>query len=181
MLVSDIHKKFGTIPLKTFPLIDIYKYKLYYRYILGMKVLMPLNHTSYVKAEAEAELGDLYGWEKFQHKHHESRFTRFYEDFWLPKKFGFDKRRAHFSSLIMTGQMDRTDALERLRGPEMSENFLKNEFEYVANKLDMSVADLQALFDGENRTFNDYRNKQVLVQAPARIMHAMGLDRRLFQ
>lgn len=181
MLVSDIHKKFGTIPLKTFPLIDIYTYKLYYRYILGMKVLMPLNHTSYTKAEAEAELGDLYGWEKFQHKHHESRFTRFYEDFWLPKKFGFDKRRAHFSSLIMTGQMDRSDALDRLRRPEMNERFLKNEFEYVASKLDMSVGDLQALFDGENRTFNDYRNKQGLVQWPARIMRAMGLERRLFQ
>jgi N-acetyl sugar amidotransferase len=181
MLVSDIHKKFGTIPLVTFPLVDIYKYKVLYKYALGMKVLMPLNHTPFVKTIAEAELRQLFGWQPFQHKHHESRFTRFYEDFWLPRKFGFDKRRAHFSSLILTSQMNRADALRRLERPEMSESFIQNEFEYVANKLDLTVVELQEIFDGENRTFNDYRNKQRFVLAPAKIMHALGLDRRLFQ
>ena len=102
LLVNDIHSKFGKRPLKSFPLVDILSYKLYYKYILGMQVFKPLNLIPYIKVDAEKLLMDKYGWEPFQHKHHESRFTRFYEDFWLPKKFGFDKRRAHFSSLILT-------------------------------------------------------------------------------
>ena len=67
-----------------------------------MKVFKPLNLIPYIKVDAEKLLIEKFGWEPFQHKHHESRFTRFYEDFWLPRKFGFEKRRAHFSSLILT-------------------------------------------------------------------------------
>ena len=75
--------------------------------------------------------------EKFKHKHHESRFTRFFEDYWLPKKFGYDRRKAHFSSLILTGQMDRSEALNRIQTSELNEEFLNQEFEYVAHKLDL--------------------------------------------
>jgi len=110
ILVKDIHSKFGKRPLKTFPIVDILSYKIYYRYILGMKVFKPLNLVPYIKKDAEKLLMDKFGWEPFLHKHHESRFTRFYEDYWLPKKFGFQKRRAHFSSLILTGQMKRDEA-----------------------------------------------------------------------
>ncbi|HCK5671956.1 TPA: N-acetyl sugar amidotransferase, partial [Pseudomonas aeruginosa] len=138
-LFKDIHKRFGTRTLKTFPIVDILAYKIYYRYVLGMQVIRPLNLLPYVKKDAEETLQRLYGWQSFQHKHHESRFTRFYEDYWLPRKFGYEKRRAHFSSLIMTGQMTREEALERISKPEMDENFLHSEFEYVANKLDLSI------------------------------------------
>ena len=77
----------------------------------------------------------LYDYQPFKHKHHESRFTRFCEDYWFPRKFGFDRRRAHFSSLIMTCQMNRDDALERLKSPELDEDFSSKEFNYVAKKL----------------------------------------------
>ena len=127
MLVKDIHSKFGKRPLKSFPLVDILTYKIYYRYVLGMEVFKPLNFVPYIKNEAEKLLMNRFGWQAFQHKHHESRFTRFYEDFWLPRKFGFDKRRAHFSSLILTGQMTRDEALERISKPELSEEFLQKE------------------------------------------------------
>ena len=123
LLVKDIHSKFGKRPLKTFPLVDILTYKLYYKYILGMEIFKPLNLIPYIKLDAEKLLMDKYGWEPFQHKHHESRFTRFYEDYWLPRRFGFEKRRAHFSSLIMTGQMTREQALDRISLPEMDETF----------------------------------------------------------
>lgn len=181
MLVKDIHGQFGSRPLTTFPLVDILQYKVFYRYVLGMRVAHPLNLVRYIKEEAEQELGDLFGWVPFQHKHHESRFTRFYEDFWLPQKFGFEKRRAHFSSLIMTGQMDRDEAQKRLEHPEMDEDFLRNEFEYVAHKLDFTTDELWEIFNGENKTFRDYRSKQNLIQIPARMMNTLRLDRRLFQ
>ncbi|WP_310586085.1 N-acetyl sugar amidotransferase [Lacihabitans sp. CS3-21] len=181
LLVKDIHNKFGKRPLKTFPLVDILSYKIYYRYVLGMQVFKPLDLLPYVKADAEKLLKDKFGWEKFQHKHHESRFTRFYEDYWLPKKFGYEKRRAHFSSLILTGQMTRDEALERISKPEMDEAFLRQEFEYVANKLDLTVDELQAIFDAPNKTYKEYKNKKFLIDMGAKVMRFLGLEKRLFR
>jgi len=180
-LFKDIHKRFGKRKLKSFPLTDVLVYKILYQRLLGMKIVKPLNLVPYIKKDAEATLDRLFGWKKFQHKHHESRFTRFYEDYWMPRKFGYEKRRAHFSSLIMTGQMTREDALERIAKPELDEQFLKGEFEYVANKLDLSVEQLQAIFDGENKTYRSYRNKRFLIGIGSRVMSALGLERRLFR
>lgn len=180
-LVKDIHSKFGKKPLKTFPLVDIISYKIYYKYVLGMQVFKPLNLIPFIKEDAEKLLNEKFGWEKFQHKHHESRFTRFYEDYWLPQKFGFHKRRAHFSSLILTEQMTREAALERISKPELDPQFLEKEFEYVANKLDISVQELRSIFDGKNKTFNDYKNKRFLIGIGSKVMRIFGLEKRLFR
>ncbi len=181
LLVKDIHSKFGKKPLRTFPLVDILKYKIYYKYFLGMQVFKPLNLVPYIKKDVESFLHKKYGWEPFQHKHHESRFTRFYEDFWLPRKFGFQKRRAHFSSLILTGQMTRDEALERVSKPELSEEFLIKEFGYVADKLDLTREELQTIFEGENKTFRDYKTKIRLIMFGATLMQKFGLEKRLFR
>lgn len=180
-LFGDIHRRFGKRPLKTFPLLDILVYKGFYQRVLGMKVAGPLNYVPFTKKAAEDELERLFGWKRFQHKHHESRFTRFYEDFWLPRKFGFEKRRAHFSSLIQTGQMTREAALDRISRPEMDEHFLKQEFEFVANKLGLSVSELQAIFDGENKTYRDYRNKRWLIGVGTNVLRALGIEKRFFR
>jgi len=156
-------------------------YKVLYQHVLGMQVVRPLNLVPYLKAKAESELASRFGWQPFQHKHHESRFTRFYEDYWLPRKFGFEKRRAHFSSLIMTGQMTREAALDRLSRPEMDEHFLKQEFEFVANKLDLTVDELRGIFEGPNKTYRDYRNKRWAIGLGAGVLRAMGLEKRLFR
>jgi N-acetyl sugar amidotransferase len=180
-LVKDIHSKFGKRALTTFPLVDILSYKLYYKYILGMQVFKPLNLIPYIKQNAEKLLIDKYGWEPFQHKHHESRFTRFYEDYWLPRKFGYEKRRAHFSSLILTGQMTRDEAIVRISKPELSEEFLNKEFDYIADKLDLTRNELEEIFYGKNKTFNDYKNKIKLIGLGARTMQLLGLEKRLFR
>lgn len=181
-LFGDIWAKCGDgKPIDDFPLVDILVYKIWYQKVLGMQVHHPLNLVPYVKRDAEDELERRYGWQRFQHKHHESRFTRFYEDYWLPRKFGFHKRRAHFSSLIMTGQMTRDEALDRLSRPEMDEHFLKQEFEYVANKLDLSIEELQAIFDAPNKTFHEYKNKRWAIGLGANIMSKLGLERRMFR
>jgi N-acetyl sugar amidotransferase len=180
-LFGDIHRRFGQRPLESFPLTDILVYKLYYQKLLGMKIHYPLNMVPFVKKDAEDELGRRYGWQRFQHKHHESRFTRFYEDYWLPRKFDYHKRRAHFSSLIMTGQMTREAALDRIANPEMNEHFLKQEFEYVAHKLDLTVDELQRIFEEPNKTYRDYRNKRWLIGFGANAMRWMGLEKRYFR
>jgi N-acetyl sugar amidotransferase len=179
--IRDLHQKFGTRPLKTFPIVDILRYKVYYMQILGMKIFKPLNLVPFIKNDAEDLLEKKYGWQRFQHKHHESRFTRFYEDYWMPKKFGYEKRRAHFSSLILTGQMTRDEALDRISRPEMDEQFLKQEFEYVANKLDISVNELQQIFEGENKTYRDYKNKKWIINLGTKAMMALGLEKRLIR
>lgn len=181
ILIRDIHKRFGERELKTFPLVDIITYKILYQRFLGMKVIKPLNLVPYIKKQAEEELSQRFGWQPFQHKHHESRFTRFYEDYWMPRKFGYEKRRAHFSSLILTGQLTRDAAVERISRPELDQHFLEQEFEYVAGKLDMAVDELRSLFEGENKTFHDYRNKRWAIGVGATVMRALGMENRLFR
>jgi len=181
MLFNDIQTRFGKNKLDSFPLVDILVSKIYYQQIIGMKVAAPLNLVPFIKKDAENELERLFGWKKFQHKHHESRFTRFFEDYWLPRKFGFQKRRAHFSSLIMTGQMSRNKALDRISNPEMDEYFLQQEFEYVANKLNLTRDQLQEIFNGQNRTASDYRNKRRIIGLGTNILSRLGLEKRYFR
>lgn len=180
-LIMDIRKRFATKPWPTLPIVDIMTYKVMYKYLYGMTVVRPLNLVPYIKKDAEDLLEKRFGWQRFQHKHHELRFTRFYEDYWMPRKFGYHKRRAHFSSLIMTGQMTREQALQRIAKPEMDEHFLEREFEYVANKLSITVDELRAIFNGPNKTFRDYKNKYALIGAGSKVLRTLGLERRLFR
>lgn len=178
-LFGDIWSKFGDgKPNQDFPIVDIMVYKLWYQRILGMKVHYPLNLVPFVKTEAEDELSKRFGWQSFQHKHHESRFTRFYEDYWLPNRFGFHKRRAHFSSLIMTKQMQREEALERLLKPEMDDHFLQQELQYVARKLELDNHELEHFLDLPKKTFRNYKNKRWLIRKGASAMRLLNLEKR---
>lgn len=180
-LILDIYSKYGNRPLKTLPIIDVFVSKIYYRYFLGMQVFKPLDLVPYIKKDAEDLLQKRFGWKKFQHKHHESRFTRFFEDYWLPRKFKFDRRKAHFSSLILTGQMTRKEALDRISKPELDEHSLECEFEYVAHKLDLSVDELTEIFNAENKSSYDYKNKRTLIEIGSKIMSVLGLEKRLYR
>ncbi len=115
--LRDIHRKFGARPLVTFPITSILRHKIYLPYIKGIRVVRPLNHLPYIKKDAMQLLAERFGWQPYPQKHFESRFTRFYEGYWLPKKFGYDTRKVQFSSLIVTGQMTREEALARLQTP----------------------------------------------------------------
>ena len=178
-LFDDIWSKFGDgRPNNDFPIVDILVYKIWYQKILGMKVHHPLNLVPFFKTEAENELSKRFGWKSFQHKHHESRFTRFYEDYWLPTRFGFHKRRAHFSSLIMTKQMEREQALERLLRPEMDDHFLQQELQYVARKLELDNHELEHLLELPKKTFQNYKNKRWLIRKGAAVMRSLNLEKR---
>ena len=179
--LRDIHRRFGTRPLKTFPQADIFTYKLYYRYIKGVRVLRPLNYVPYIKEQAMQFLVDRFGWQRYAHKHYESRFTRFYEGFWLPTKFGFDKRRAHFSSLILTKQMTRDEALARIAKPAFDQATIEQDFEYIATKLDISVDELRGLLNGPNKSYRDYRSAMPMIQLGTAIMRAIGVQRAIIR
>ena len=179
--LKDIHRRFGTRPLDTFPLADIFTFKVYYRYVKGVQVVKPLNSVSYIKEEAMQLLVDRYGWQRYAHKHYESRFTRFYEGYWLPTKFGYDKRRAHFSSLILTKQLSREDALAKIALPAYDAATIAEDFEYIATKLDLTVAELHALHDGPNKTYRDYKNSMGLIELGTKLLRAVGVQRAIIR
>ncbi len=179
--IRDLHKRFGKIKLRTFPLQDVLVNKLYYTYFRGMKVVKPLNYFPFTIENAKKELSAKYGWQPYAHKHHESRFTRFIECYWQPGKFGFDHRRGHFSSMILAGQISREEALVKLSKPAVDEQTMKNDFEYIAHKLDFTVEEFQTLFDAPNRTFQNYRNTYWLIQLGKFALNFIGSERRLYK
>ena len=121
------------------------------------------------------KLKDKYGWMPYAHKHYESRFTRFFEGYWLPKKFGYDKRKTHFSSLILTKQMLREDALEELSQPAYDPDEMKKDFEFVAKKLRLTTESLKELMDGNNKTYIDYENNLFLINSIIKLVSFIGL------
>ena len=179
--LKDIHHKFGTRPLKSFPLVDIFTYKLYYRYFKGVQVVKPLNHVSYIKEEAMDLLIKLYGWQKYPHKHYESRFTRFYEGYWLPTKFGYQKHRAHYSSLILTGQMTRENAFDQISKPAYDAETIALDFEYIAKKLEISVEELQTLMDRDNKTYRDYKNNMPYIEMATKVLRLLGIQKSIIR
>ncbi len=175
--IKDIHNKFGKIKLSTFPTADILKYKIYYRFFKGIRVIQPLNNVTYIKDDAVELLKTKFGWQEYAHKHYESRFTRFYEGYWLPKKFGFDKRRNQYSSLILTEQMKRDDALKKLSQPAYNPETIMHDFEYIASKLDISVEEFKLIMKGKNKTYKDYKNKMHILSLGTFIMRLFGEKR----
>jgi N-acetyl sugar amidotransferase len=174
--LRDIHRKFGTIPLINFPMTNILRHKVYLRYIKGIKVVTPLNFIPYRKAEAIQLLVEKFGWQSYPQKHFESRFTKFYEGYWLFKKFGYDTRRVQYSSLILTSQMTREDALVKLSHPPYDKETIMQDFEYVATKLGISSAELQCYMDGPNRSYKDYKSQENVYLVGAKLMNLLGLE-----
>lgn len=175
----DIHKKFGTVKLNSIPLSDIFKYKIYYKYFKKMKVVQPLNFIKYKKKNAIELLQNKFNWTKYKYKHYESRFTRFYEGYWLLEKFGFDKRKAHMSSLILTGQMSRNEAIEELSKKPYSKEEKIDDFNYISKKLAISEDDLNKLFNSKNKSFKDYKSKYYIIQFFVMISRLLKIERRL--
>lgn len=179
--LKDIHRRFGKVPLKTMPLADIFKYRLYYRIVKGIKVVKPLDYVPYVKEKAMQLLEDRFGWQRYAQKHHESRFTKFYEGYWSPTKFGYDIRRVFFSSLILTKQMTREDALRRVAEKPYDEQTISQDFEYVATKLGFTVAELRKLMNGPNKTYRDYKSRMPLITLGTKVFRMLGIEKKIMR
>lgn len=175
--LHDIHRHFGTRPLVKFPTTSILRHKVYLPYIKRIEVVTPLNCLPYNKLEAMRLLADVYGWQPYPQKHFESRFTRFYEGYWLPQRFGYDVRRVQFSSLIMTGQMSRDDAIEKLKVPPLDELTISQEKQFVASKLGITVGDLDGYFQLPKRSFRDFRSQENVYRIGAWLLKSLGLVR----
>lgn len=175
--IGDVIKKFGTRPLRTYPFSSVLRHKFYLRYIKGVEVVKLLNYFPYIKADAMEMLNKEYGWHIYKQKHFESRFTRFYEGYWLPQRFGFDSRRVQYSSLILTEQMKRDDALRALEEPALSDGEVREEFTFVAKKLNISEEKLRTYLEMALKFHDDYNNSEKLFDFGATILHHLGIER----
>ena len=175
--LKAIHGKFGQRRLHDFPLTSTLWHKVYLRYVRGIQVVRPLDYVPYTKKEAMQLLSERFGWQEYPQKHFESRFTRFYEGYWLPKKFGFETRKVQFSSLILTNQMTRVEALANLSLPAYDETTIEQDFDFIARKLGITVAELQTYMDGPNRSYRDYKSQHYTYLVGAWIMRLLGMER----
>jgi N-acetyl sugar amidotransferase len=177
--LNDIQRQFGTVKLETYPFSSVLFHKIYLRYIKGVQVIKPLNYLPFTKLLAAEILQAEYGWRPYPQKHFESRFTKFYESYWLPTRFGYDTRRVQYSSLILTGQMTREDAHERLKKPAYDTATIEEDFEYIATKLGISVAELKQYHEMPLKTYKDYKNRDWMFDAGAKILKTLGVERSI--
>lgn len=177
-MAKDIHKKYGKRPLTTFPTCGMLKYRILYRYFYGMKRVYPLDYVVYNKSEVEKMLHEKYGWMRYENKHYENVFTRFFEGYYLPHKFGFDTRKNVYSNQILAGTMKRDEALELLKKPSYDPDLMEQDKEYIAKKLGISTEEFDEIIAGENKTPLDYKNSMWLLKIGVGICKLVGIENR---
>lgn len=163
-----IHAAYGTQPLTDYPLINFSRYYFWYPIVRRMTPLRPLNLIAYSKADAIAEMERQIGWQAYPRKHGESLFTKFFQNYYLPSKFGYDKRRPHFSSLIASGSMTRGRARELLIEPLYEEEELRRDRQYICRKLRISDAEFEDLMKRpiqHHTNFNNWGKKYARMKA----------------
>jgi N-acetyl sugar amidotransferase len=154
--LKAVHKKFGKKKLKKYEIVSFFKRKIYYPYFKKFRIIRPLDFLPYIKDEAKETIKSELNWRDYGGKHHESKFTKFFQAHWLPTKFGFDKRKAHLSSLIVSEQMTRDEALKELEKPLYDETELKEDKEFISKKLGISLEEFETIMQQPNKTFLDY-------------------------
>lgn len=161
--IQNVHKQFGKGGLKTFP---HQGFITYYRRLLGLHRIDILNYLDYNKQEAMQLLENELGWKYYGGKHHESIYTRFYQGYILPQKFGYDKRRSHLSSQICSGEITRELALAELQEPAYSPSVQEEDREYVAKKLGLIDHEFDAIMNLPKKKFLDYPSYTRVLQGP---------------
>jgi hypothetical protein len=151
-----IHAQFGTRPLKTYSTISFWRYYFWYPFVKKMRTVRPLNYMPYNKVEAIAEMERTFGYKPYDRKHGESLFTKLFQNYYLPTKFGYDKRLPHLSSLIVSGQMTREEALVELDKPLYDPAELETDITFLCKKLRISRAEFDAMVAGPGHKHTDF-------------------------
>lgn len=153
-----IHKRFGSRKLKRYKTISFFDYYLWYPFFKKMRTVRPLNYMPYVKAEALAELQQSIGYMPYPRKHGESFFTKLFQNYYLPTKFGYDKRRPHLSSLIVSEQISREEALAKLGEALYDPQELEVDIDYFCKKLRINRPQFDELMNATPHHYTDFPN-----------------------
>lgn len=171
-LIRSLQRQFGTRKLKTYPFMSGWMWY-YYTYIRNIKSVRVLNYQDYIKDEAMRLIQEDLGWEYYGGKHYESIYTRFWQSYILPRKFGFDKRRAHLSNLVCAGQMTRDEALAEMLSDPYPEDLCQQDREYVITKLGFTEDEFEAIMNAPVKSYADYPNQEKLNQQLRKIKWAI--------
>jgi N-acetyl sugar amidotransferase len=152
--IKSIHKKYGSLPLKTFPLSDA-KVKKNYRQMMVNSISV-INYVDYNKQQIKELIQKELGWRDYGGKHYESIWTRFYQGYILPNKFKIDKRKAHLSDLIFGGQITKAEAIEELKKPMYDAQQLKVDYDFVLKKLGFSEEEFDAIMKMPQRSHYEF-------------------------
>jgi N-acetyl sugar amidotransferase len=181
-----IHRKYGTRSLTRLPKLGLFE-RYFYEAVCGIQTVNLLDLLDYNKAKAKEEVIRYFGWTDYGGKHHESVFTRFYQGYYLPRKFNIDKRKAHLSNLILSGQLTREEALQELQQPPYSHDHQMEDLEYVKKKLGFTDSQWQEImhappvsheaFATDMKGLHQFLYKvfRMLMYVPVRILRGLGL------
>ena len=178
--LKDIFKKFGDGKLKTYPIFSFFDY-VYYGSILKIKTFNILNYIDYNKAEVKKIITQELGWRDYGGKHYESLFTKFYQAYILPQKFGIDKRKAHLSTLICSGQISREEALEELKLPLYDPNELINDKEYVLKKFGLTEQEFETIMHTPPRPHANFKSDIALKRKYMKLLRNTERIRRIIK
>jgi aminotransferase len=153
-----IHKQFGKASLKQYPTVGLFDYYVWNPFVYKLKLARPLNLMRYDKPEAMKELEQELGWRAYDRKHGESRFTKVFQNDFLPRRFGYDKRRAHLSSVVLAGQLSRAEAMAELSKPLYDETERANDIAFLCKKLRITPAEYESFITAPLKTHRDYPN-----------------------
>jgi N-acetyl sugar amidotransferase len=151
--IKSVYKKHGGNVLRTFPHLNLYHYKIYSR---KQKWIHILNYSDYVKNDAKNILKDDLCWKDYGGKHYESIYTRFYQGYILPKRFGYDKRKSHYSSLICSGEITRESALKELKNEIYPIEMQMEDKRYVIKKLSLNEEEFEKIMASPKKSYWDY-------------------------
>lgn len=156
--LKAIHRRYGERKLRSYKTISFSEYYFYYPLIKKMRTFRPLNFIPYDKKMAVEELREAIGWRDYGRKHGESLFTKVFQNDYLVRKYGYDKRKPHLSSLIVSGQMTREEALVELARPLYDPQEREIDLDYFCKKLRITRAEYEGFVDGHMSSYYDYAN-----------------------
>ena len=176
--MKDVVKKYCKIPIKNYTFTTGFKHKFVNPYIRHIKTIKPLNLVPITRQQMIDTLDKEYGYEPYGQKHFEDLITKFLEGYWVPTKFGHDIRRAQLSSLVITGQMSRDEALSALEQPPLSDEESKKLFKMVADKLGIDESELQKYYELPRCT-EKFKNQNKLYNFGIRLFEILGIEKRV--
>lgn len=176
--MKDVIHKHCSIPIRHYTFTNGFKHKFYLPYVLGVKTVKPLNLVPFTRAEMIETLSREYGYEPYGQKHFEDLITKFLEGWWSPTRFGHDIRRAQLSSLVVTGQMTRDEALKILEQPPLTEEESHELFVEVARRLEISEDELMAFHDMPECT-EHFKSQEFVYNLGIRLYELLGLEKRI--
>lgn len=176
--LKDVIKKYSAISIKNYEFTSGFKHKFWIPYIKGIKTLKPLNLIPFTKQEMIDTLSREYGYIPYGQKHFEDLFTKFLEGYWVPTRFGHDIRRVWLSTLVITGQITRDEALRELEQPPLSEQESKELFSEVAKRLGITEKKLMSYHEMPECT-EKFKSQEKLYNLGIKVYEKLGFEKRI--